>query len=191
MSPTPSNPKPTEGNQAMSTSKAGILTINTAQIAQTSNKLDRDARYSIIERLNEVLAGLLDTGLPARHAHWNVRGPSFMAMHDLFGKIAVDVDRHADAIAERTAALGGVADGTVQAVARESMLAPYPALAISQGEHVDAMSLRLAALASRVRRAATACDHDCDPVSAHLLLESAATIEKSLWLVESHRITSS
>lgn len=174
----------------MSTSKAGILAVNTAQVEQTSNKLDRDARYSIIERLNDVLSGLLDTGLAARHAHWNVRGPSFKAMHDLFGQIAADVDRHADAIAERTAALGGVADGTVQAVARESKLVPYPALAVSQWEHVDAMSLRLGALASRVRRAATACDDDADPVSAHLLLEAAAAIEKALWLVESHRVTS-
>lgn len=173
----------------MSLNRSGLLTVNTAQIAQTSNKLDRDARYSIIERLNEVLAGLLDTILAARHAHWNVRGPSFIALHNMFGQIAADVDRHADAIAERTAALGGVADGTVQAVARESKLPPYPALAVSQGEHVDAMSLMLGAMASRVRRAATACDDDADQVSAHLLLEAAATIEKSLWLVESHRIT--
>lgn len=162
-----------------------------AQIARTSNQLDRDVRYAVVERLNEVLSGLLDTCLAARHAHWNVRGPSFLAMHKVFGDVAVELDRHADEVAERAAALGGMAEGTIQAVVRDSALVPYPAMAVSQWEHAEAMSLRLGALADIVRRAAKCCDTDDDPVSSHVLLETAKAVEKSLWLVESHRITSS
>lgn len=172
----------------MSTTAIKMPTINAADAEQARVELHRDVRYAVIERANDVLNSTIDTYLAARHAHWNVRGPAFLSVHELFGTIASELERQSDNIAERIAGLGGIPDGTVQAVARDTTLAPYPALAISQSEHVEAMSTRLGALATRAIRAAKHCDDEGDPVSAHHLLDVAAKTEKLLWLVESHRV---
>ncbi len=46
--------------------------------------------------------------------HWNVVGPGFIAVHELFDAIAGLVEEQSDLIAERARALGGTAHGTVQ-----------------------------------------------------------------------------
>ena len=40
-------------------------------------------------------------------AHWNVRGPDFFQLHELFDRVAEEADGHADLIAERAGQLGG------------------------------------------------------------------------------------
>lgn len=60
---------------------------------------------------------MLDLKLQAKQAHWNARGASFIALHELFDKIASQVDEYADMQAERIAQLGGTAKGTLQAIA--------------------------------------------------------------------------
>ncbi len=172
----------------MSTKAMKMTTINTRHVEQSRIDLQHDVRYGVIERMGDVLAGVIDTSLAARQARWNVRGPSFLSMRDLFGQVASDLDQQADAIAERIAGLGGFAEGTVQAVARDTKLIPYPTMAITQWEHVEAMAMRLGSLAGLARRAAEASEEDGDRVSALRLMEASAAIERVLWLVESHRV---
>jgi len=76
--------------------------------------------------LNQSLADILDLGLQAKQAHWNVKGPHFMGLHELFDKVAEELAEFTDEIAERAVELGGVALGTVQTVAKTSRLPAYP-----------------------------------------------------------------
>src|SRR5580658_10238701 len=83
-------------------------------------------RTSLIELLSHRLADMIDLHLQTKQAHWNFKGPSFIALHLLFDDIAGEIDEFADTIAERITALGGEAEGTLQVVAKRSKLKPYP-----------------------------------------------------------------
>ena len=59
----------------------------------------------MVELLNQHLADGLDLGLQAKQAHWNVKGPHFIALHELFDKVAEALEEFADEIAARAVAL--------------------------------------------------------------------------------------
>src|SRR5579871_1296252 len=92
----------------------------------TSNDLPAGTRSRVVKLLNERLADALDLNLQVKHAHWNVKGPNFIALHELFDKIAESIEDQVDTIAERATALGGTARGTLVAVSHSTSLKPYP-----------------------------------------------------------------
>ncbi len=50
----------------------------------TQNDLTEKVHREAIELLNQQLADGLDLALQAKQAHWNVKGPNFIALHELF-----------------------------------------------------------------------------------------------------------
>src|SRR6266571_8338770 len=111
---------------------------------KTENNLPEPIRRAMIDLLNQQLADVLDLGLQAKQAHWNVKGPHFIGLHELFDKVAEELEEFTDIIAERAVELGGTALGTVQIIAKQTQLPPYP-LDISSGKkHVAALSNALA-----------------------------------------------
>ena len=89
---------------------------------KTRNDMPVKTRKKVVELLNARLVDAIDLSLQAKQAHWNVRGPNFIALHELFDKIAEHAEEQVDALAERITALGGTAVGTVRAVASRSTL---------------------------------------------------------------------
>src|SRR6516225_6197010 len=92
----------------------------------TRNDLPANVRVEVTELLNARLADAIDLGTQAKYAHWNVKGPSFIALHELFDKVAESIEDQVDTVAERVTALGGRALGTLASVARRTTLKPYP-----------------------------------------------------------------
>src|ERR1700745_66033 len=86
----------------------------------TRNDLDHDLRGKVIALLNQHLADTFDLMSQTKFAHWNVKGPTFIALHKLFDELAEGLEEHVDEIAERATALGGVARGTVRQAAAMS-----------------------------------------------------------------------
>ena len=56
-----------------------------------------------------------------------MKGPDFIALHELFDKINEDVEDYVDLIAERAVQLGGNAEGTARMIVKRSSLAEYSA----------------------------------------------------------------
>ena len=79
----------------------------------TRNDLPAGSRTKVVELLNARLADAIDLGTQTKHAHWNVKGANFIALHELFDKLAESVEDQIDTIAERVTALGGRALGTI------------------------------------------------------------------------------
>ena len=92
---------------------------------RTSNTLSENIRVKAVGLLNRHLAAAIDLHAQVKQAHWNVRGPAFIAIHELFDKVADVVESYSDTIAERAAALGGTAEGTIQVAVDRSFLEPY------------------------------------------------------------------
>src|SRR5262249_6780348 len=117
----------------------------------TKNDLPEDERLQAVALLNQRLADSIDLQTQCKQAHWNVKGPNFIALHKLFDEINEEVEEYVDLLAERVVQLGGIAEGTIGVVAERSTLAGYP-LALSKGEdHVAALSDALAAFGRTAR----------------------------------------
>lgn len=150
------------------------------------NDLPEKTRRAMVALLNQQLADVLDLGLQAKQAHWNVKGPNFIALHELFDKVADELEGFSDEIAERAVALGGVALGTVQIIAEHSKLAPYPLTVGSGPEHIAALAAALAKFGKTTRTAIDAATKIGDANTADLFTGVSREVDKLLWLVEAH-----
>src|SRR3954452_15760183 len=115
----------------------------------TRNDLPASVRTPIVILLNNRLADAIDLGTQAKQAHWNVKGPNFIALHELFDQIAEHIEDHIDTLAERITALGGTANGTIAAVSRASTLQHYPKDISEGAQHVDALSSAVASFGAK------------------------------------------
>jgi len=160
---------------------------DTARLFKTKNDLPHDARVQVVELLGQRLADCIDLQSQCKQAHWNVKGPNFIALHKLFDEINEEVENYVDLIAERIVQLGGVAEGTVRAVAAKSALIDYP-LALSSGEeHVAALSDSLSLFGRTARMGIEEMNELEDADSADILTEVSRGIDKWLWFVEAHQ----
>jgi starvation-inducible DNA-binding protein len=152
----------------------------------TRNDLPAAVRNSVVSLLNSRLADAIDLGTQAKQAHWNVKGPNFIALHELFDQVAEHIEDHVDSLAERITALGGIAHGTIAAVSRTSTLTPYPD-DISDGlAHVDALSSAVADFGAKVRKAIDESARAGDADTSDLFTGMSRDIDKDLWFLEAH-----
>ena len=158
-----------------------------SRLYSTKNDLPQASRVQVIELLNQRLADSIDLQTQCKQAHWNVKGPAFIALHKLFDEINEDVEEYvrSDCRAHRAARRHrrgnrGRGDGTHQ-------LVDYP-LALSTGaEHVAALSDALAAFGRTVRVGIEEMNELEDAGSADILTEISRGVDKWLWFVEAHQ----
>lgn len=152
----------------------------------TRNDLPDNTRKAMIALLNARLADTIDLRLAVKQAHWNVKGPNFIALHELFDQIQGRVDTFADDIAERAVALAGVVAGTSQAVSKGTTLEAYPTNVIDEKGHLRALADRLAAYGKLARASIDAADEAGDKDTADLFTGVSRQIDKDLWFIEAH-----
>ena len=153
---------------------------------KTKNDLSESVRAKVVKLLNARLADCIDLQTQTKQAHWNVKGPSFIALHKLFDEINEDVDNYVDEFAERVVQLGGVAEGTARMVAKRSSLPEYPLTATDGRSHVEALSTALAAFGKSARKAIDESNELGELNTADLFTEVSRGIDKWLWFVEAH-----
>ena len=146
--------------------------------------LQEEQRAKLIELLNRRLADAIDLQLQSRQAYWNVKGPHFMALRELFDKVTEGVEEYANLIAEHIVQLGGTAEGTAQAVARRTSLDEYWLSTANGNGHIDALTATLAAFGKHVRYASEQATELKDADTAAIFTEIARGIDKWLWFVE-------
>lgn len=153
-----------------------------------NTKIDiaKGKREKLVALLNQRLADASDLKSQTKQAHWNVKGMNFIALHELFDKVASALDVHVDDIAERVTTLGGVALGTVRVAAQNSSLAEYPLEITDGAAHVDALSTALADFGKKVRADIDKSDELGDADTADLFTGISREIDKLLWFVEAH-----
>jgi starvation-inducible DNA-binding protein len=76
---------------------------------ETENEISLQRRSELNALLNQRLASAVDPQTQMKQAHWNVKGPSFIGLHELFDKVDEAVESYVDMIAERIVQLGGIA----------------------------------------------------------------------------------
>jgi starvation-inducible DNA-binding protein len=152
----------------------------------TKNDLSAETRVAVVKILNERLADAIVLQTQCKQAHWNVKGPAFIALHELFDKVNEAVEEYIDELAERAVQLGGIAEGTAQAVVGRTTLPAYSLTLRTGPEHVTALADVLARFGKTTRAAINSTDELGDKVTSDLFTEVTSGIDKWLWFVESH-----
>jgi starvation-inducible DNA-binding protein len=156
------------------------------QMHQTRNDLRPNTRTVAIELLNARLADVIDLALLTKQAHWNLKGPRFIAIHEMLDGFRTQIDDYVDTMAERVAQLGGTALGTTQVVARSTTLPPYPTDIYTISEHLSALIDRYGTVANAVRKAIDTADEAGDADTADIFTEASRGLDKALWFLEAH-----
>jgi starvation-inducible DNA-binding protein len=154
---------------------------------KTANTMSKNMRAKSVVVLNRHLAAAIDLHAQVKQAHWNVRGPTFIAIHELFDKVADAVEEYSDTIAERAGALGGAAEGTIQIAVEHSFLHRYKLSVDAAEAHIAGVTAALATFGESLRSAIdeTAAFGDAD--TSDVFTEISRGVDQQLWLVESHR----
>jgi starvation-inducible DNA-binding protein len=155
-------------------------------VYKTKIDLSDKVRRNVVAILNDRLAEAIDLQSQVKQAHWNVKGPHFIALHELFDKISDGVLGQIDEIAERITSLGGTAEGTVEVVARRSKLKNYPLSITSGRDHLLYLSTQVAAVGKAVRSAIDDTEELGDKDTADLFTGISRQLDKNLWFLEAH-----
>jgi starvation-inducible DNA-binding protein len=153
---------------------------------ETENDISQQRRSELSVLLNRRLADAIDLQLQLKQAHWNVKGPHFIGLHELFDKIAEDVENYVDLIAERAVQLGAIAQGTVRAAAARSRLEEYPPTISDGSAHVETVAKALSTFGHEARVSIDEANALDDADTADLFTEVSRGIDKWLWFVEAH-----
>jgi starvation-inducible DNA-binding protein len=152
----------------------------------TRNSLPESVRDEMAALLNAHLANAGDLFAQVKYAHWNVKGPQFIALHELFDSLAEEVEGYADLIAERATALGGVAMGTARMTAAGSQLPEFPEGVFEGTAVVALLAERFARWGAAAREAIETAGKAGDQGTADLFTEVSRGLDKSLWFLEAH-----
>src|SRR6267154_3975395 len=158
----------------------------TLNIYKTENDIPQQLRLKLHVLANQGLADEVDLQMQIKQAHWNVKGPHFIGLHELFDKIDEAVESYVDLIAERIVQLGGIAEGTVRVAAGRSRLEEYPLVIADGRAHVEAVSKALSTFGREVRKTIDEADELQDADTADMFTEISRGIDKWLWFVEAH-----
>ena len=152
----------------------------------TRNDLPAATRTKVTELLQSRLVDAIDLKLRIKNSHWNVKGPNFIALHELFDKVQADVEIYADDLAERAVQLGGTAEGHAGAVAKTSSLPAASRKLSTESDHVTEVADNLAAFGKTVRAAIDDSTEYGDADTADLFTGISRGVDKWVWFVESH-----
>lgn len=153
---------------------------------KTVNNVPSNTKQAAIELLNKSLAALIDLALLTKQAHWNIKGPRFIMIHEMLDQFRDDLDEHVDIIAERVAQLGGTAFGTTQSVGKDTFLKPYPTDIYKVEDHLAALIERYGEAANYVRKAIKDADEAGEDDTADIFTAASRTLDKNLWFLEAH-----
>jgi starvation-inducible DNA-binding protein len=152
----------------------------------THTDLSISIREGVVPILQARLADSLDLFAQVRQAHWNVKGPHFMALYELFGKVAQIVQQQSDMLARRITALGARADVTARVVAMQSSLAEFPLDAEDGLVYVAAVADKLSLFGKALRTNIALVAKFGDAGTADLFTEISRAIDEQLWFLDAH-----
>lgn len=148
--------------------------------------LSEHVRKQACSLLQARLSDALDLEAQAKQAHWNVKGPHFLQLHQLFDAVHDEIEQFVDLLAERITTLGHVADGRVTTTAAATTLYGYPLEATGGEAHLKALGASLGAFGKAVREAIDQAGVIGDADTADLFTQVSRETDKQLWFLEAH-----
>ena len=153
---------------------------------KTRNDTPSNGKTVSIGVLQAVLTDIIDLTNATRQAHWNVKGSHFYGLHKMFETFYTMLNEQTDELAERAVQLGGIPDGTTQAVGAQTRIKPYDAKILDGLDHCSALADRYAQMAQALREGIDSTDEAGDADTSDLLTQVSREVDKALWMIEAH-----
>lgn len=145
--------------------------------------LDGQARKKSIDVLNGCVAETIALRLAVKQAHWNLKGPGFIGVHEMLDAVSARLGESTDTMAERAVVLGGSAHGTLEAVAETTKMAAYPVEEQDINDHIKALKDRFLSVGEIVRKGIDATGDAGDEGTADVLTEVSRAIDQDAWFI--------
>lgn len=153
---------------------------------KSNNPIPSKTRDDVIKILHKRLADAIDLQTQIKIAHWNVKGPRFIGLHELFDEVYEKVVEMVDDIAERLVALGGSTQENVQNVVKNTCLTPYPVEITGGIAHVKAVAKVLGEFSGKLYESLEKCAELGDPGTEDILTGMTTVVDQYIWFVEAH-----
>lgn len=140
-------------------------------------------KRSLVEKLNVSLADTYALYLKTQNFHWNVEGPNFHSLHELFEQQYQDLAEAADKIAERIRALGHKAPATFAKFSRITHIEEGDGAASAEtmlSMLYEDQQIMVKALKDTLHQA----QQDGDEATADLMIQRITTHEKNAWMLK-------
>jgi starvation-inducible DNA-binding protein len=135
----------------------------------------------LIEALNRQLANALALTLNYRKYHWEVSGPHFQALHNLFEQLYTEVDGTIDEIAERVRMLGGFPIHSPEQIREHASIVIAEPGRLSNQEMLQQAHENTQTVIREQRRATEQASED--PSTADLFTRTLQIHEKHEWFL--------
>lgn len=161
-----------------------VTTIGLGDAARIDMGIAAPQRKKITEALNAVLADTYTLYLKTHNFHWNVTGPQFHALHQMFMDQYTEMWGAVDLIAERIRALGFFAPGSYRAYASLTSIEES-----EETPNATTMIEELVAghetLVKTLRKAFAPAEKGNDQATLDLLTQRIQLHEKTAWMLRS------
>lgn len=135
--------------------------------------------------LSPVVRDLEALVVNGKHAHWNVRGGSFVGVHELLDDVVAHAQDYADTAAERVVALGLPIDSRLETVTQKATLPTLADGFQTWQQTVAGIVAQIDAALVTVRAAVNGLD-DIDLSSQDIAISIEQGLTKDRWLLQAH-----
>lgn len=149
--------------------------------------LDPAVAQKVADALIPVVVDLQALQIDGKQAHWNLRGPNFIGVHELLDTVVEHAIESADLAAERIVALGIPVDARVATIGAKNTLPELLAGFQQSDPTIEHLVAAIDATLKTVYGAIEALD-DVDPVSQDTAIGIAATLDKDRWFLFAHTV---
>ena len=146
--------------------------------------IEKSQREAIAAGLSRLLADSYTLYLKTHNYHWNVTGPQFNTLHQMFEQQYTELAAAVDEIAERIRALGVTAPGSYSAFAELTNVAEGTG-AENAEEMIRQLVLGQEAVVRTSREVFPAAEDANDEPTADLLTQRMQIHEKNAWMLRS------
>ena len=146
--------------------------------------LKQENRREIVEGLSKLLADSYTLYLKTHNYHWNVTGPMFTTLHELFEEHYLELAEAVDLIAERIRALGEFAPGSYQAFSKLTEIKEETEVPEAK-QMIKNLLDSHETIIRHARKVITSDAIEGDEVSADLLTQRMEFHEKTAWMLRS------
>jgi starvation-inducible DNA-binding protein len=156
-------------------------------IAPAEIGIPEKQRQAVVAILNAVLADEFVLYTKSRRFHWNVQGPDFLELHDLFQKQYEQLSQIVDDVAERARALDGVAAGSLEEYLRLTRLNEAPTRSYDARGMIAALLADHETLVRSLRQDLRICaDQHGDEGTMDFLTGLMQDHEKIAWMLRAY-----
>lgn len=149
----------------------------------THNTPSVEARERLGHLLNHALADEFALSAVTRDYHWNVTGPHFRNLHEVFDEQYHQIDDWAERIGERARALGITPRAGWRELVRARRIRPPSGAGLAASEMIAGLSALHACVAERLRVDLAECTKLGDAATARLFGELTEYHDTTAWML--------